>query len=290
MNTDHGNPATSPVERTGPTQPTGVPFQQPRSSGLSYRATPRIAPAEHIMSEGQESSVEIAAHAERGFARWDKRIIRWSRWITAILIPLFLLSAHHGCGFRKSGIQIGLRDGAFIYESRRNYFKGPMPPRQLEFYTSDYYSGGRPSTRMYFRRSRNHTELCFPFWLPLAVTVPITLVSRRRPRPAPLGPYRVTLLRYLAGAVEYAVILALLSATLIAAMPLAPFPLLYFSLGALAVPFGAYVAARKRIDEANYRFPGGFCRNCLYNLTGNISGVCPECGTKTPHDAEHQIN
>ena len=24
--------------------------------------------------------------------------------------------------------------------------------------------------------------------------------------------------------------------------------------------------------------PGG-CRNCGYNLTGNISGVCPECGT-----------
>ena len=22
------------------------------------------------------------------------------------------------------------------------------------------------------------------------------------------------------------------------------------------------------------------CRNCSYNLTGNISGICPECGTR----------
>lgn len=26
------------------------------------------------------------------------------------------------------------------------------------------------------------------------------------------------------------------------------------------------------------RLPSGFCQNCSYDLTGNISGVCPECG------------
>ncbi len=26
--------------------------------------------------------------------------------------------------------------------------------------------------------------------------------------------------------------------------------------------------------------PPGHCRQCGYNLTGNVSGVCPECGTK----------
>lgn len=26
------------------------------------------------------------------------------------------------------------------------------------------------------------------------------------------------------------------------------------------------------------RIPPGHCQNCGYNLTGNVSGVCPECG------------
>ena len=26
------------------------------------------------------------------------------------------------------------------------------------------------------------------------------------------------------------------------------------------------------------RIPPGHCRNCGYNLTGNVSGLCPECG------------
>jgi hypothetical protein len=27
------------------------------------------------------------------------------------------------------------------------------------------------------------------------------------------------------------------------------------------------------------RIPAGHCRQCGYNLTGNVSGRCPECGT-----------
>jgi len=27
------------------------------------------------------------------------------------------------------------------------------------------------------------------------------------------------------------------------------------------------------------RIPTGHCQKCGYNLTGNVSGVCPECGT-----------
>jgi hypothetical protein len=29
------------------------------------------------------------------------------------------------------------------------------------------------------------------------------------------------------------------------------------------------------------RIPPGHCRNCGYNLTGNVSGRCPECGQAT---------
>ena len=28
------------------------------------------------------------------------------------------------------------------------------------------------------------------------------------------------------------------------------------------------------------RHPPGRCQECAYDLTGNVSGVCPECGTK----------
>ena len=28
------------------------------------------------------------------------------------------------------------------------------------------------------------------------------------------------------------------------------------------------------------RVPEGYCKTCYYDLTGNESGVCPECGTK----------
>jgi hypothetical protein len=28
------------------------------------------------------------------------------------------------------------------------------------------------------------------------------------------------------------------------------------------------------------RIPPGHCRKCGYNLTGNVSGVCPECGQR----------
>lgn len=36
---------------------------------------------------------------------------------------------------------------------------------------------------------------------------------------------------------------------------------------------------------ARRRFPGGCCHRCGYDLTGNTSGACPECGTKAPAEA-----
>jgi hypothetical protein len=37
--------------------------------------------------------------------------------------------------------------------------------------------------------------------------------------------------------------------------------------------------ARRPYDKRMGRYPIGHCQTCGYNLTGNVSGACPECGT-----------
>jgi len=34
------------------------------------------------------------------------------------------------------------------------------------------------------------------------------------------------------------------------------------------------------------RIPPGYCQRCGYDLTGNLSGICPECGTAIPKQEE----
>jgi len=48
---------------------------------------------------------------------------------------------------------------------------------------------------------------------------------------------------------------------------------LWMSLGLVGVPTVVLWWRDRR------RIPPGHCRKCGYNLTGNVSGVCPECGT-----------
>jgi hypothetical protein len=36
--------------------------------------------------------------------------------------------------------------------------------------------------------------------------------------------------------------------------------------------------------KERHRHKPGFCSTCGYNLTGNVSGICPECGTPIPPD------
>ena len=33
----------------------------------------------------------------------------------------------------------------------------------------------------------------------------------------------------------------------------------------------------------------GFCQSCGYNLAGNVSGICPECGTLIPEDVKAML-
>lgn len=48
----------------------------------------------------------------------------------------------------------------------------------------------------------------------------------------------------------------------------------------LLIALSPFLAAVARTLRAEHRQNNGHCTSCNYNLTGNVSGVCPECGTK----------
>ena len=57
-----------------------------------------------------------------------------------------------------------------------------------------------------------------------------------------------------------------------------PMVVIPFILGFIAV-----VNARGRRDSLRLKFSEvPHCHQCTYNLTGNLSGICPECGTPIP--------
>jgi hypothetical protein len=41
--------------------------------------------------------------------------------------------------------------------------------------------------------------------------------------------------------------------------------------------------------RARERSKWGRCRKCLYDLTGNVSGICPECGTPIPEQVRMEV-
>ncbi len=49
----------------------------------------------------------------------------------------------------------------------------------------------------------------------------------------------------------------------------------------LWIPFLAALLPTAYLWHKDRRIPPGHCERCGYDLTGNVSGVCPECGTRT---------
>jgi len=48
----------------------------------------------------------------------------------------------------------------------------------------------------------------------------------------------------------------------------------------LWIPFLLVAIPTAYLFRRDHRIPQGHCQKCGYDLTGNISGVCPECGEK----------
>ena len=57
--------------------------------------------------------------------------------------------------------------------------------------------------------------------------------------------------------------------------------------GAVAgTPYWGLMWSRAYVGRYNLRRPHYYCGSCGYDLTGNTSGLCPECGTPIEHTRE----
>ncbi len=57
----------------------------------------------------------------------------------------------------------------------------------------------------------------------------------------------------------------------------------------LYVPLFIFVLPTAFLWWRDHRRPKGHCQNCGYDLTGNVSGRCPECGTPVDDDVSESM-
>ena len=55
-------------------------------------------------------------------------------------------------------------------------------------------------------------------------------------------------------------------------------PVMVLTVAGAAAGFAAWLLAVRPRERWAYRRLRGLCQRCGYDLTGNVSGVCPECG------------
>ena len=48
----------------------------------------------------------------------------------------------------------------------------------------------------------------------------------------------------------------------------------------LFAPISGFVLALAHVERFNTKIPDHYCKTCGYDLTGNVTGRCSECGAK----------
>jgi hypothetical protein len=256
-------------------------------------------------------------------------ILKWTGLLTCLCLTcLWLISirwlCEYDCNYSKSPVYFMLASGLFVFyqyetmvpqptfSTPRNCWRTTENPRQ----TSDV-----PLTRRLGlqRPLKSRTQLAIvyrlPLWLPILITATPTIAvfwrdlrraaTRRPARTCKLerwgklpsillGIGGFVVLLWPADFVVETICLGLWGREffIIPRNP-APPPTLRFAIPLIVVLAVSYAGARLAYEKARWRWiatSSDYCQSCGYNLTANVSGICPECGQPVPQaDSESTI-
>lgn len=183
-----------------------------------------------------------------------------------LLIVAVISLFSHICYVWQSGHSLYIGNGVFEYGYGWGWIRRRM-----------FHHGGVPSLGWTIQRPLPSLVGVIPkipgvhvsLWLAFLVDVALTTLIYYRKRIFDPPPHRYLVALLLWGSVE--VILAIF---LVPPTGAPRFVMYAAAISTVIVPVAIVRYLRNRVA------PPGFCRICRYNLTGNVSGRCPECGTE----------
>ncbi|MBN2562782.1 MAG: hypothetical protein JXQ75_17805 [Phycisphaerae bacterium] len=129
---------------------------------------------------------------------------------------------------------------------------------------------------------RNVRSIALPLWMPLALAAIVTYwlwcIQDRR-----IGKWVGTVI-----GLAFLVLCALVSWG-VPILPVSGTVLLIFVFYGILLSLSFGIPASMLWWYEWRRIPAGHCRECGYDLTGNTSGICPECGTPIADDLNGKL-
>ena len=199
--------------------------------------------------------------------------MRWiDRALVALTVPFIITLFPIEFGGPSGFIRLG--GGAVTFRVR---ISDPLPwdPWSIRLPRSTIGEWSQPWFYLQYVESWRSILGSFPFGVP--ATISAYLLTRRyvmRQSPTVRRPARLVL----AGSFSFAFFLVLV--LLILADGTSNHNVAGALIPLLGIYGGVFATRFKRDWPHRRRFPIGFCEYCGYNLTGNVSGRCPECGNR----------